>query len=200
MLSLAERIHLLEEDLKHEPPRVAISSDMPFAIFRYDPRRSDEREWIVRQEIRRLVTRVENATGRKVRTTSLARLFWRSIEESEGLDALVELEQTMGFAEAQRQVQAYLADPAWRSLPDLMEEEIRGLDDDRSIVFLTDASVFAPGAYRVSALLDQMSGRVRVPVVLFFPGIWSGSLNYLALHGDDHPPSNYLVKIYGRDS
>jgi hypothetical protein len=46
MLSLIERIELLERDLLASPPRVSVYRDLPFAILRYDP--SDE--WEVRRE------------------------------------------------------------------------------------------------------------------------------------------------------
>ena len=61
------------------------------------------------------------------------------------------------------------------------------------------ASVFAPHAYRISALLEQMLGKMRVPAVLFYPGTWSGSLNYMGMRSEDEPLGNYRVKIYGRE-
>src|SRR2546423_14684782 len=97
MLSLKERLELLENDLKLNPPGFTMSSDLPFAIFRYDPSLPDEGEWKMRREIQNLAVRVENATGRKVQMLPLSTLFWRSIEESEGLDTLVELERERGF-------------------------------------------------------------------------------------------------------
>src|SRR5439155_24425575 len=93
MLSLKERIELLENDLKLNPSGFIMSSDLPFAVFRYDPSLPDEGEWKIRREIQNLAVRVENAMGRKVQVLSLSKLFWRSIEESEGLDTLVQLER-----------------------------------------------------------------------------------------------------------
>jgi hypothetical protein len=48
MLSLKERIELLENDLKAKPPRVSVYHDMPFAILRYEP----QEEWTLRKELR----------------------------------------------------------------------------------------------------------------------------------------------------
>jgi hypothetical protein len=70
-----------------------MTSDLPFAIFRYDSNHPNEEEWRMRRGFNHLATRVENATGKKVHQLPLATLFWRSIEESEGVDALVELEK-----------------------------------------------------------------------------------------------------------
>ena len=68
------------------------------------------------------------------------------------------------------------------------------------IMFLYRAGVFAPTSYRVSSLLEQMMGRLKVPSVLFYPGTWKGSLNYMGLRADDEPLGSYRVKIYGRDT
>ncbi len=200
MLSLKERLDLLENDLKANPPGFVMTADLPFALFRYDPWHPDEGEWRMRREIQHLRVRVENATGRTVHVLSLARLFWRSISESEGLQALVELERERGFEVAQAQVNVYLSDPDWCSLPALLTEATAQMDPGRAFVFLTRGAIFAPAAYRVSALLEQMMGKTQVPSVLFYPGSWSGSLNYMSLRSDEEPLGSYRVKIYGRES
>ena len=70
MLSLKERLELLESDLAATPPRISVYRDLPFAIVRYDP--GDE--WRLREELRRLRTRLE---GRGV----LKKLFQRRRHE-----------------------------------------------------------------------------------------------------------------------
>jgi hypothetical protein len=200
VLSLKERLDLLENDLKANPPGFVMTADLPFALFRYDPWHPDEGEWRMRREIQHLRVRVENATGRTVHVLSLARLFWHSISESEGLEALVELEREQGFEAAQAQVNVYLSDPDWCSLPVLLTEAAAQMDPGRAFVFLTRGAIFAPAAYRVSALLEQMMGKTQVPSVLFYPGSWSGSLNYMSLRSDEEPLGSYRVKIYGRES
>lgn len=200
MLSLKDRIELLENDLKLNPPGFTMASDLPFAIFRYNPWIPDEGEWKMRREIQNLSVRVENATGRKVHILPLSTLFWRSIEESEGLDTLVELERERGFEAAQNQVSVYLSDPDWRPLPALLVEAMAHLDPSRTFVFLTRCAIFAPAMYRVSSLLEQMMGKTKVPAVLFYPGSWRGSLNFMDLKSDEEPLGSYRVKIYGRES
>lgn len=199
MLSLPDRIELLENDMKASPPAFTMTADLPFAIFRYDPDHPEEGEWRVRRAVQKLAVRIENATGRKVHLLSLARLYWQSIQESEGIEALVELERERGFRAAEAQVSVYLSDPDWRPLTGLLAAATAGMDPRRNVLFLTRASVFAPAAYRVSALLEQMKGLLRVPAVLFYPGTWNGSLNYLGLRGEEEPLGSYRVKIYGRD-
>jgi Domain of unknown function (DUF1788) len=200
MLSLKERIELLEYDLKMSPPAFTMSSDLPFAIFRYDPSHPDEGEWRMRREIEHLSTRVENATGRTVTILPLSDLFWSAIEESEGIDTIIELERDRGFEAAQEQVSIYLSDPDWHPLPILLKKATAHMDPAKEYVFFTRCSVFAPNMYRVSSLLEQLMGKIKVPAVLFYPGSWRDSLNYMNLKSDEEPLGSYRVKIYGRES
>jgi hypothetical protein len=177
-----------------------MSTDLPFAIFRYDPFHTGEDEWALRREMRLLATRVHVTSGKKVHLLSLATLFWKGIKESEGLDTLIEMEREWGLERAERQVSDYLSDPDWRPLPDLLVEATAQMDPVRELVFLYRAAVFAPSAYRLSALLEQLMGRMRVPAVLFYPGTWRESLNFMGLRRDDEPLGSYRVKIYGRES
>ena len=41
---------------------------------------------------------------------------------------------------------------------------------------------------------------MAIPAVLFYPGTWRGSLNYMGLRSDEEPLGSYRVKIYGRDT
>ena len=113
MSSLKERIELLEDDLKAVPPRISVYHDLPFAILRYDP----TEEWELRREVRLLATRLE-AAGKEVHIIPMSEFLWRAIEETEGLDAVVELERERGYLAAQEQVTTYLSDRDWRPLAD----------------------------------------------------------------------------------
>ena len=195
MLSLADRFELLERDLQATPPVFTMSTDLPFAIFRYDP----ENEWHVRKEIRKLAIRVQNATAKKVEELSLATLYWKSIEESEGVEGIIELEKVRGFPAAEEQASEYLSDPDWRPLTELIVEAASDFDPASDILFLIRAGVFAPSSYRISSLLEQLMGYMTVPAVLFYPGTWrNDSLNYMNLRSDEQPLGSYRVKIYGR--
>ena len=200
MLSFAERLELLEKDLGATPPAFTMSVDLPFAIFRYDPTNQNENEWFARREIHKLATRVRNTTGKEVTVLQLSDLYWKAIEESEGLDELIGLEQSRGFPEAEAQVSIYLTDPDWRPLTQLLIEKTRSLDPNRDLLFLTRVGVFAPSSYRISSLLEQLMGKMRIPSILFYPGVWRESLNYLGLRSADEPLASYRVKIYGRES
>jgi len=199
MLSLKERIELLERDLQAYPPTFTISADLPFAILRYDPTHAQETEWHMRREMKHLATRIQNATGKVVHLISLADLYWQSIDESEGLDEIIDLEHNRGFLVAEAQVGDYLSDPDWRAITDLLVAITQHMHPASELLFLYRAAVFAPSSYRVSTLLERLMGRVRVPAVLFYPGTWSTSLNYMGMRSDEEPLGSYRVKIYGRE-
>jgi hypothetical protein len=193
MLSLKERIELLERDLLTDPPRIIVMSSLPFAILRYDP----EDEWALRREMRLLAQRLGNA-GKRVHFISLAELLWQSVEESEGLEVVIQLERDSGFEAAQRQVGDYLSDPDWRSLPDLLTERLADLEPQHDLVFLWRAAAMAPAIYQMSRLLDQMQHRTQAPTVLFYPGSLEGTTGLRFMNIPDRQAmGNYRVKIYG---
>jgi hypothetical protein len=199
MLSLDERFELLKADLLATPPSFIMTRELPFAIFRYDPNTKEESEWLVRRKIELLATQVRNQSGQHVATLSLADLFWRSIKESEDIQGLFALEREHSFAVAERQVFQYLSDPDFRPLCALLHEEEQKLPKDTRVLFLVHATVFAPNAYRISSLFEQLHRSFHTPAVLFYPGSWKRTLNYMGLRSDDQTLGSYRVKIYGRE-
>jgi len=193
MLSLKERINLLEEDLKAVPPRISVYHDLPFAILRYHPKE----EWELRRLARLMATRLTEV-GKSVHFISLAELLWEIIDSTEGMEAIVELEHERGFEAAQEQVTSYLSDPDWRPLPDVLTERLRALDPKKDIVFLTRAAAMAPAIYFMSKLLDELHGRTQITTILFYPGTLEGTtgLRFMDLK-DREALGNYRVKIYG---
>lgn len=193
MLSLKERIDLLENDLKADPPRISVYHDLPFAILRYDP----QDEWILRREVRFLSTRLKSA-GKEVVTISLAQLLWEIIESAEGVNAIVELERRQGFEKAQAQITTYLSDENWFLLPKHLADKMNAFDPRKTIVFLTRAASLSPAIYHLSKLLDEMQGHTQVPAILFYPGSLEGAtgLRFMGMKDRDSL-GNYRVKIYG---
>ncbi len=193
MSSLKERIELLESDLKAVPSRVSVYHDLPFAILRYDP--GDE--WELRREVKLLATRLE-AVGKEVQQIPMSEFLWRAIDETEGMEEVVELERSQGYKMAQRQVTTYLSNPIWKPLATMITERLSKLDPSRCVVFLTRAAAMAPGIYFMSKLLDEMHGRTRVTTILFYPGSIEGTtgLRFMDLKDRD-AIGNYRVKIYG---
>lgn len=193
MSSLSNRIELLENDLKADPPRISVYHDLPFAILRYDPKD----EWKLRREARFLSTRLQEI-GKDVITISMSELLWEAIKRSEGLQAVVELEQGRGYTEAQDQVTTYLSDRDWCPLAGLLAERLSACDPDKTIAFLVRVAVMAPGIFHMSKLLDTMQGKSRVTTIMYYPGSIEGTtgLRFMDLK-DREALGNYRVKIYG---
>ncbi|MGC8731358.1 MAG: BREX protein BrxB domain-containing protein [Halothiobacillaceae bacterium] len=200
MLSLDDRLALLQADLLADPPAFIMARELPFAIFRYDPHTAEESEWLVRRKVQLLATQIQNQTQQPAVILSLADLFWRSIEESEEIESLYTLEREHSFSVAERQVHLYLSDPEFRPLCDLLREEEKRLPKNTRVLFLVHATVFAPSAYRISSLFEQLHRSFRTPAVLFYPGSWNHTLNYMGMRSDDQTLGSYRVKIYGRES
>ncbi len=193
MPSLVQRLEMLEEDLKANPPRISVYHDLPFAIFRYAP----AEEWTLRKEARLLATRLEKS-GRKVSIIPLSAFLWKAIEESEGIGPVIDLEKERGFIAAQEQVTTYLSDRDWRPLAQLVAEQLEQLSGGADIAFLTRAAAMAPGIYHMSKLLNELQGKTRVTTILFYPGSIEGTtgLRFMDLKDRD-ALGNYRVKIYG---
>lgn len=189
---LLERVKRLEYDLRLNPMAHSLYDDLPFAVFCYGP----GEEWLMRAEMTRLKTRLENDHIRRVIYISLADLLWRGIDESEGMDAIVELEAQAGFEEAQSQIKVYLSDREFRPLPELLADQLRNLDPERDLAFIWRTGSLAPHIYRVSILMDQMKGKTRVPSVLFMPAILeSTNVRFIGLP-DTEPLGSYHTKVY----
>jgi hypothetical protein len=193
MSLLKDRIDLLEEDLKAVPARISVYNDLPFAILRYDP--ADE--WELRREINWLGTRLGNI-GKEVHNIPLSEFLWKAIDETEGMEVVVDLERQEGFRRAQEQVTTYLADKDFKPLAEMLKERLAPLDQKKSIAFLTRVAVMSPGIYHMSKLLDEMKGKTRVTTILCYPGSLDGSteLRFMDLRDRD-ALGNYRVKIYG---
>lgn len=198
MSLLRDRIEQIEDALKSDPPKLGVYHDLPFAIMRYDP--SDE--WALRNEVRLLATRLEDA-GKRVHTISVSDLLWSALDrvkqkdDDEGLDALIQLEKQRGYLEAQNQLTTYLSSSEWVPLWDLLAEKLAAVPPDKAIVFLTRVGVMSPGLFHMSLLLDKMHGKSKVPTVMFYPGSIEGTtaLRFMDLKDRD-ALGNYRVKIY----
>lgn len=194
MSSLDERIDQLERDVLAEPPRISAYHDLPFAVLRYDP--ADE--FLARKNFQLFATRLRNA-GKRVHVISVARLVWQAIQETEGVRAIADEEEQLGFTRAQATVSTLLSDDAFLPLPDQIEQRMRRLDPQTDVVFLVRVAALAPAIYRSAKLLDEMHGRTMVPILLFYPGTVDGenSLRFMDLPEREQTGAyNYRVKIY----
>lgn len=181
----------LEPVLEQADPRPHISAyhDMPYAIFRYPP----EEEFAVRQEVRLLTTRLEQA-GKRVTAISLAECMHEALEtEGLGTEALVNAEKSIGLESTMETIHQVLSE--YRPLDALVAARIpHDAEPLRDIVLIVRAGALFP-MYRTSSLLDQLTGKVDVPTVLFYPGELNGAtgLRFMGVLDAEH---NYRPKIF----
>jgi hypothetical protein len=188
---LVSRLQQLESDLLAEPPRISAYTELPCALFQYEP----NLEWELRSELRKLQTRLENS-GKRVHLVSFGDLLWSAITKSESIDAVADLERTEGWVRAQEQLNIYLSDRDFADLPSALAALTQAWSASKDILFLWRAGALAPGIYLLSKLIDELKGRITVPTILYFPGtINQDGLRFMGLSGRE-TTSNYRAKIY----
>jgi dsDNA-binding SOS-regulon protein len=168
-------------------------TDMPFGIFLYPP----EDEWELRQALRDLVVRLENA-GKTVQRLSMAQLLEQSIEAAGlSMEEIAEAERTMNLEIVRDTIRDVLSGKAAGSTPldHLVAEAVDASKPTTShIVFLERVGALF-GLHRPSALLENLHHKVSHPVVLFYPGQRDGpaGLRFMDEAEADH---NYRPKLF----
>ncbi len=201
-------LHQLEPVLTAPDSGVGLSTytDMPFGIFLYPP----EDEWELRQVLRDLVVRLENA-GKTVQRLSMAVLLEQAIEAAGlSLEEIAEGEADLGIDMVSAEISNVLSGKAAGATPldDLVADAIdRSKPTTSHIVFLERVGVLF-GLHRPSALLENLyrpdarredkrdqTPKVRHPLVLFYPGQRDGpaGLRFMDEAEADH---NYRPKLF----
>ena len=191
MSDLVERLtSRLEPILVAPDPRPAISNyhNMPYALFRYDP----EEEFELRRQVTLFATRLEQA-GKRVMRISLAECLEEAMISQQPLDAWYEAERRVGTEKLVETIHAVLAE--YHPLVELVAARLPGDPDaERDIVLITRTGALFP-VYRTFSLLEQLTGRVVIPTVLFYPGTLDGAagLRFMGVLDAEH---NYRPKIF----
>jgi hypothetical protein len=168
-------------------------TDMPFGIFLYPP----EDEWELRQALRDLEVRLENA-GKSVQRLSMAQLLEQSIAAAGlSLEEIAQGEADLGIAMVRDTIRDVLSGKAAGSTPldQLVAEAVDASKPTTShIVFLERVGALF-GLHRPSALLENLHHKVSHPVVLFYPGQRDGpaGLRFMNELDSDH---NYRPKLF----
>ncbi len=163
----------LRDDLRGIGQRIVDFHDRggepPYLLYVYPP----AEEWVVRRDLKELQLWLE-APDQSVRCAaiSLADLFWQALEAEGWIDELIAQETDADGDETVlpdifRSVSEILRLPP--SLPDRVAAVVEEFGDERTSVFLYRAGALFP-AYRTSTLIDDLRGRVRLPVTLLYPG------------------------------
>jgi hypothetical protein len=168
-------------------------TDMPFGIFLYPP----EDEWELRQSLRDLVVRLENA-GKTVQRLSMAQLLEQSIKAAGlSLEEIAQGEADLGIAMVRDTIRDVLSGKAAGSTPldQLVAEAVDvSKPSSSNIIFLERVGALF-GLHRPSALLENLHHKVSHPVVLFYPGQRDGpaGLRFMDELEADH---NYRPKLF----
>jgi hypothetical protein len=138
--------------------------DGPYQLYQYLP----PHEYRVRRDLTDLKVWLEARQIICV-AVSLADLFWRAIDDRDRLAAIVAAEKSRGPAGLQDAIESI--GNLLRRSPSLTDRIVSTVEDmgPRSAVFLYRAGALYP-AIRISGLLDDLLGRVQVPVTLLYPG------------------------------
>jgi hypothetical protein len=164
----------------------SISRDPVFYLV-HDPERTADVH-------RRLPPWIANlhAQGVSARVVSFADLTWELIDQSNRCDAWIEAETSGDFsrAEVNGAVATYLS----QALVARVAQEVETPAPGTAVVF-TDTDALHPW-YRVRALESALHDRVKVPMVVLYPGRRSGQygLRFLNMYAVDN---NYRATLIG---
>jgi Domain of unknown function (DUF1788) len=163
----------LRDDLRSIGQRILDFHDCggepPYLLYVYPP----AKEWAVRGDLKELQLWLEAPDQRvQCAAVSLADLFWQALEAEGWIDELIAQEtdahdEDEAMADILRSVSEILQLPP--SLPDRVVAAVDELAEERAAVFLYRAGALFP-AYRTSTLIDDLRGRLRLPVTLLYPG------------------------------
>jgi Domain of unknown function (DUF1788) len=168
-------------------------SEGPYRVYVYPP----SAEFRVRRDLNDLSTWL-GALHITCVSISLADLFWRAIEESGWEEALVAAERD---APSDPSVLYDVMDSIGsilRQAPSLTDRVVAELGDvpERAAVFLYRAGALYP-AMRTSGLLDELHGRINLPVTLLYPGRLHGGYG-LSFMDKLEPAYGYRATIIER--
>jgi Domain of unknown function (DUF1788) len=168
----------------------------PYLLYVYPP----SEEWAVRRDLKELQLWLEAPDqGVRCAAISLAELFWQALEAEGWIDELIAQEtdadgDEMVLPNIFRSVSEILRLPP--SLPDRVVAAVEQFDEERISLFLYRAGALFP-AYRTSTLIDDLRGRVRLPVTLLYPGGIVGDYG-LKFMGRTEPAYGYRALIVPR--
>jgi hypothetical protein len=168
--------------------------DAPYLIYVYKP----SEEFAVRRDLGDLRLWLE---ARKVNcvSISLADLFWQALEDSGWLQPLLEEERQAAGDPATLNRLIESVGEILREPPTLPDRVLAALDgcEPRTAAFLYRAGALYP-AYRTSALLEDLRGRLHLPVTLLYPGRLVGSYG-LSFMDRCEPAYGYRATIIPRE-
>jgi hypothetical protein len=170
-MSLLDKFNELEMVLLEQRRLIGLHSGVPFIILVYDPHQ--ERHCRARQiELREKL----GFNGIHVIEYELNNFIFDYYASRSKLECIFDLDRDPAHRDELRQMIAGVYE---KKLADQVLEGVEDADPDHTVVFLTGVASMWPFA-RVSSLLTALENKVRVPLVVFYPGSErDGKLSFL---------------------
>jgi hypothetical protein len=182
--SLIEKFTELEKLILGQRQTLHLHAGVPFVLLVYHP--DEERR--CREEQAHLQTKLADA-GLTVREISVETFIFDHYAEIGLLDKIFDKEPT--------QPESVYRDLARHYRPALVEHIIQAaeeLADQDAVLLLTQTAHLYPFV-RVSNLLEDLENRVKLPLVVFYPGEeLDGELRFLCLENSDGPHTKYRAR------
>ncbi|MDY7079982.1 MAG: BREX protein BrxB domain-containing protein, partial [Chloroflexota bacterium] len=160
-MSLLDKFNELETMLLEQRRLIGLHSGVPFLILVYDPHR--ERHCRARQiELREKL----EFNGIHVIEHELSNFIFDHYASQGKLERIFDLDRDPARRDELRQMIAGVYE---KKLVDQVWEGVKDADPDRNVVFLTGVASMWPFA-RVSNLLTALENKIKVPLVVFYPG------------------------------
>jgi len=184
MPSLTDKFAELEKLLLNQRHTLALHAGVPFVLLIYDP----EEERRCQEEQAHLAAKLADASL-TVREISVETFIFDHYAGIGLLDKVFEKERTRPG-----DVYRDLAKNYRPALAQHIAEAADALDGQDAILFLTRVAHLYPFV-RVSNLLQDLENRVKLPLVIFYPGEeLDGELRFLGLQNADGPHTKYRAR------
>lgn len=168
---LSAKFNELEAVLLEQRHLLGLHTGVPFIILVYDP--CDERVCRGRQ-----LDLQEKLVARGVRVISLElnNFIFEYYKDKGQLERIFDLDRNPKYRDELRQMIAGVYE---QELARQIQNKIKDADPGHSVIFLSGVASMYPFA-RVSNLLTFLENRVKVPLVIFYPGSeQDGKLSFL---------------------
>jgi hypothetical protein len=184
MPSLVEKFAELERLLLNHRRTLALHAGVPFVLLIYDP--AEERR--CREEQAHLMTKLRDA-DLLVCEIPLETFIFDHYAGIGLLDVIFQKEPTRPG-----DVYRDLSKNYRPALKQHIIEAADALDEQDAVLFLTQVAHLYPFV-RVSNLLHDLENRVKLPLVIFYPGEeLDGELRFLGLENADGPHTKYRAR------
>lgn len=184
MSSLVDKFAELERLLLNHWHTLALHAGVPFVLLIYNP--NEERR--CHEEQAHLMTKLTDA-GLIVREIPVETFIFDYYAQLGLLDKIFEKEITQPRDVYRDLAKNYRPALAWHII-----QVAEPLDDQDAVLFLTRVAYLYPFV-RVSNLLEDLENRVKLPLVIFYPGEeLDGEVRFLGLENADGPHTKYRAR------